>query len=140
MKYLAQIVPPFVLGLGLVLGSSACKKDSPAEGAATKPAETASTGDKAAAPAVPAPAAELAAKAGEKCTEGATRCQGSYAGKVRPGNNAPAGAQVEVCKAGAWTVQQPCDAAKNLGCYAIDDPATNAVTARCLSAMDAKGE
>lgn len=84
-----------------------------------------------------AAAAGPAAKVTETCSAGATRCQGGYAGKVKPGNNAPAGAQVEVCKAGAWTVQEACDGAKNMGCYAIDDPASNAVVARCASAMAA---
>ncbi len=138
MKRLAQLVSLLVIGLGVGSGISACKKDSASEGGATA-GVTKATGDRGAAPTAVPSSTGSAAKVTETCTAGTTRCQGGYAGKVKPGNNAPAGAQVEVCKAGAWTVQEACDAAKNMGCYAIDDPASNAVVARCASAM-ATGE
>lgn len=81
-------------------------------------------------PAAPAPAA---------CTNGATRCAGTYVGRVRRGNNPPAGAAVEVCRGGAWQVREACNPRRNLGCYAVDDPATGAVVANCAAAT-ARGE
>lgn len=139
MNRSVQLLSLLFLGLGLGLGVSACKKDAQTQGAAAPAGETKPTGDQATAPSAAVPSASTAAKAGDKCTDGTTRCQGNYTGKVKPGNNAPAGAQVEVCKGGVWTVQEACDAAKNAGCYAIDDPASTTIVARCASAM-ATGE
>lgn len=82
------------------------------------------------APTTPGPAA---------CTDGATRRAGSYTGRVRRGNNPPAGAVVEVCRGGAWQVREACNARRNLGCYAVADPATGATVANCAAATS-RGE
>lgn len=84
-----------------------------------------------------APASPTAAAAA--CTEGQSKCTGTYAGEVAEGNNAPAGATVATCKEGSWA-EDPCDASANEGCYAMEDPGSGEIQARCLSAMDTMGE
>lgn len=64
-----------------------------------------------------------------------TKCTGTYAGKVRPGNNAPKGAEIVQCRDGAWAPVKTCDATKNIGCYMIEDPGSGAVNATCVSAF-----
>ena len=70
----------------------------------------------------------------ESCTTGASKCVGTYGGEVAEGNNAPAGANVAVCKDGSWS-ETTCDASANEGCYSMEDPATGDMQARCVSAM-----
>jgi hypothetical protein len=116
--------------LVLCLGLLACKPEAKGPGGAPEPAKApAST------PAGEAKPASAPAKPAASCKEGETRCEGGYTGEVKAGNNAPAGAQVMICKDGAWALKEACDGAKNMGCYAVEDPATGNEVANCASAF-----
>lgn len=79
------------------------------------------------------------ASAAPACAEGAVRCEGIYLGKVKAGNNKPAGARAMQCKSGEWVPTESCDSTKNMGCYVVDDPASGHDAARCLSTFS-RGE
>jgi hypothetical protein len=146
-----NLAPPRLRPLGLlVLGVTlaGCGADTPppaapvaptpvtATSSAAAPAPTAAPSSAPTSSAVAPPAAPSAAAA---CTEGAVRCEGIYLGKVKAGNNKPAGARAMECKAGEWVPTESCDSTKNMGCYVVDDPALGHDAARCLSTFS-RGE
>lgn len=144
---LRSLGPLGLLVLGVVLAGCGADTPPPAAPAAPTPvtapssaalAPSAAPASSSAATAAPAPAASATAAA-PGCAEGAVRCEGIYLGKVKPGNNKPAGARAMGCKAGEWVPTESCDSTKNMGCYVVDDPALGHDAARCLSTFS-RGE